>query len=181
MPLENFPQEIPGRITREELTTAADEHNWGEPNVHDLGTDGYWSIEYNLDVDASTANCLEIVIDSTSEINGDPLNNVFVRGDTAVPINSYDEFNPIRRIAENNEHVFVTTRLSEGHWEQLTASDRDVADENNIPHEDVFTTITDKEVKFGAQLSYVNSTQETTIEELIEAVSTITEAYQDLE
>lgn len=180
MPLSNLQTEIPGRITREELVTTAAEHDWGEPTIHNIDSDGYWSIEYTTAIDAPTANHIEIVIDPESEINGEPLNNVFVRGDTAVPINTYDDFDPIRRLVENNEHVLVTPRLSEGHWERLTASDRDVSDENNIPHEDVFNTITGKGVKFGVQLSYVNSTQEITIEGLIEAVNTITEAYQDL-
>jgi hypothetical protein len=181
MPLPKLHSEIPGEITKEELETAASKHGWGNAEIIDFDTDEYWSIKYSIDTDVTTTNCIEVGIEPVNEINGEPLNNVFVRGDTAVPIDTYDDFTLIKHLITDNEQISVNPHISEGHWEMLAGSDRDVADENNIPHEDVFNTLTDKGVKIGAVITYLHSTQEIGINELIEAVETITETYRVFE
>lgn len=180
MSLAEFQSEIPGRIDKEELAEAADTHDWGDVNLHNMESDDAWSITYAVPVDNDVVDAVEIVIDSHSTVNGKPLNNVFIRGDTVIEIESYEDFTPIKEIVDDNEAVFGNIHIDDGSWEQLLASDNDVADEDNIVTEDVFDTITEKGITFGVTLEYMSSTENATITDLVSAVTVIAEGYNSL-
>lgn len=180
MALSELQTPIPGEITREELRTTAAEHEWGEASITHLETDGYWALEYRIPVDNEFIDHIKLHIDSTEAINGNPVNNVYIRGE-AVPIHEYGAFEPIQRNIEDNENVFVDLHTSEGDWTRLTASNHDITTETGIPYEDVFNTITENGITFTATMTYLNSTTEISITELLEAVNTITTTYNDFE
>jgi len=181
MPLANLQEEIPGQITRKELLAAAEKHGWGEATVTNVDVNEYWTVKYRIPIDNGITEHLNVTIDSVATVNDTPINNVFIRGDS-IRIDTYEDFEPIRKAVESNEHVFVDMHTSEKGWRQLTASDSDVTiDDANIPREDVFDTITGKGIVFNAVIKYLNSSAELTIDELIEGSETITAVYHEIE
>jgi hypothetical protein len=166
-------RDIPAGFTREALKEYAEHVGWEE-------TDSYlseeeWSLTYR-----DQSGLVRIEVDSTTRINGDMVNNLFIQGEPIELDGDIERYKDLC-MAANGTSLRVRVRDSEGLWQRLQSSSEH--DTDDAPDEETFQQLMNASDTVSVQLVTEMASLQATLEEVSNAVEQIRDAmkqYEDL-
>lgn len=161
--------DIPAGFTLAALRTYADEVGWTETDSY--VTDDEWSLTYR-----DPTGGVRVEVDSTTHVDGDVVNNVFVQGEPVDVGEDVERYRDLRAAADRND-LRVRVRDSEGLWQRLRSSADHDADA--VPNEQTLRQLLAAANSVRVQLVDEMASLNTTLEEVGETVSDVRAVMED--
>lgn len=160
---------IPAGFTKETFEEFAAKHDWTQTDGFEMSDD--WSLTYR-----DATGDVRIEVDSTTQINGEVVNNIFIEG-PEVPVDEDLEAYRDLCMTAVQKGLRVRVRDSEGLWQRLQASaDHDTDD---APDEETFQQLINAADRVTVQLTSELATLTTSLEEVRKAVTDIQETIEE--
>lgn len=162
--------EIPAGFTRETFEEFARKHGWEQTDSMELGDE--WSLTYR-----DQTGEIRIEVDSTTHIDGDIVNNIFIEGPEIVVDDDLDAY---RRLCVKaiQKDLRVRVRDSEGLWQRLKSSTAHKTDD--APDEETFQQLITVADRVTVQLTAELATLTTSLEDIEQSVAAIAATVGDV-
>lgn len=162
--------DIPAGFTKETFEEFAEKHGWEETDRMEL--DDEWSLTYR----DQTRN-VRIEVDSTTRINGDIVNNIFIEG-PEIPVKEDLEGYRDLCVKAVQKDLRVRVRDSDGLWQRLQNSNEH--DTDDAPDEETFRQLVRTTDRVTVQLTTELATLTTSLAEVERAVAAIGTTVEEL-
>lgn len=163
---------IPAGFTHEDLVTFAENHNWSVSDEYADSERNEWFTTYRTE-----SGTVAVELDSESQIDGNVVNNVTVRGDKLDITGDFDRYAAMCAAARR---IGVDVRIgdSEGAWERLRGNPESAA--ADAPDRETFDQLSDTAEVVTARFVYSCSSLNTTLSDIGETAEAMERVYDDL-
>lgn len=164
---------IPAGFSHEDLVAFADEHSWTVSDEYADDDRNEWFATYRTET-----GTVAVEFDSESQIDGNVVNNVTVRGDEIDITGDFDRYASMcaaaQRIGAN-----VSISDSEGAWERLRSSPESTA--ADAPDRETFDQLSDAAETVTARLVHSFSSLNTELSDIGRTAEAMEQAYDELQ